>query len=399
MNIAARIDRLRNEGAFQVLAQVNALREQGRDIVSFCIGEPDFPTPQHICDAGIAAIRQGKTKYVPSGGIPRMKESVARYVSNRHNIEVKPANVTITPGVKPALLAAVLATVERGDDVIFPNPGFPVYRSHIEFVGATAVPLPLREEREFRFDIEELRSRITPRTKMIILNSPHNPTGGILTIEDVEAIATLANEHNFWILTDDIYTGISYGDPVPGILSVPGMLERSFVVDGHSKYYSMTGWRLGYLVCREDLESRMNTLMVNMFSCTAAFTQEAGIVALESSQEPSQAMVDEFRRRRDLVVAGLNAIEGISCLTPRGAFYAYPNVTKACRKLGMDDSSQFQEHLLEKAGVAVLGQDCFGPRADDEDQEYIRLSYATSQDNIREGLRRIREAVEGTPNN
>jgi len=394
MNIAARMHRLRNEGAFQVLAQVEELRREGRDIISFCIGEPDFPTPQHICEAGMAAIRAGKTKYVPSGGILRMKEAVARFASKRYNIEIKPSNVTITPGVKPALLAAILATVEEGDEVIYPNPGFPIYRSHIEFVGATAVPLPLREEFQFRFDPEELRSRLTLRTKMIILNSPHNPTGGILTRKDLEAIAAMAEEHDLWILTDDIYAGISYDGPVPGILSIPGMLERSLVVDGHSKFYSMTGWRLGYLICRDDLESQMNTLMVNLFSCTAHFTQEAGIVALESTQEPSLRMVEEFRRRRDLIVEGLNGIEGIHCLTPSGAFYVFPNVTQACRNLGLEGATQLQNYLLEKAGVAVLARECFGPKNEGEDQEYVRLSYATSQEQIQEGLRRIKQAVE-----
>lgn len=394
MKFAARMNRLSGEGAFEVLAKVNALREQGRDMISFCIGEPDFPTPAHICEAGIQAIRDGHTKYVPSGGLPELREAVARYVSHLRQVDIKAKNVIIAPGVKPALLAGVLAVVEEGDEVLYPNPGFPAYRSHIEFVGATAVPVPLREEKQFRLDVADLEQRVTDKTKMIILNSPQNPTGGILTQEDLEAISEVAKSRDLWVLSDEIYAQISYDGLVPSLLSIPGMMERTFYVDGYSKYYSMTGWRLGYVICNEEIASLLPTLMVNLISCTAAFTQQAGIVALESSQEPSERMVEEFRLRRDLIVAGLNDIDGVTCQTPRGAFYVYPNVTGACRKLGLPDSLAFQNYLLEQANVAVLARDCFGPKNPGEDQEYVRFSYATAADQIQEGLRRIKGAVE-----
>lgn len=394
MKFAARMDRMQGEGAFEVLAQVNQLREQGRDILSFFIGEPDFPTPEHICDAGIAAIRDGHTKYVPSAGIPPLREAIAKHIGQRSGIKLRKENVVITPGVKPALLTGMLSVVEEGDEVIYPNPGFPIYRSHIEFMGATAVPLPLHESRQFRFDVAELESRITAKTRMIIINSPQNPTGGILTREDLEAIAALAKDHDLWVLTDEIYAQIIYDGVCPSILSIPGMLERTILADGYSKFYAMTGWRLGFVVCSEELAHRLPTLMVNLFSCTAAFSQQAGIVALEATQEPSEQMVEEFRRRRDAIVTGLNEIEGISCQNPLGAFYAFPNVTAACRNLGLADARAFQDYLLEEANVAVLAREYFGPRNEGEDQEYIRLSYATSLDMIREGLRRIKAAVE-----
>jgi len=394
MQIARRIGRLGTETAFEVLAEVNRLKAQGQDIISFAIGEPDFDTPQNIKDAATRAIRDGYTHYSPSAGILPLRESIARYISKTRGVEVEPEEVVVTPGAKPILLNSILSCVNEGDEVIYPNPGFPIYESVINFMGAKPVPLPLLEERNFRFDPEKLRMSITPKTRMIIINSPQNPTGGILTQDDLEAIARIAIQKDLWVLSDEIYSRMVYEGEFRSIVSIPGMKERTILLDGFSKTYAMTGWRLGFGIMRKELAVHVARIETNSNSCTATFTQYAGVEALEGPQADSFAIIAEFERRRDLIYQGLNDIEGIKCVKPKGAFYIYPNVTEACRNLGLSDSKELQQHLLHKGGVAVLARSCFGQRCEGEKEEYVRLSYATSRENIVEGLGRIKRAIE-----
>jgi len=394
MQIARRIGRLGTETAFEVLAEVNRLKAQGQDIVSFAIGEPDFDTPQNIKDAATRAIRDGYTHYSPSAGILPLRESIARYISKTRGVEVEPEEVVVTPGAKPILFDSILSCVNEGDKVIYPNPGFPIYESVINFMGVKPVPLPLLEERNFRFDPEKLRMSITPETRMIIINSPQNPTGGILTQDDLEAIARIAIQKDLWVLSDEIYSRMVYEGEFRSIVSIPGMKERTILLDGFSKTYAMTGWRLGFGIMRKELAVHVARIETNSNSCTATFTQYAGVEALEGPQEDSLAMIAEFERRRDLIYQGLNDIEGIKCVKPKGAFYIYPNVTEACRNLGLSDSRELQQYLLHKGGVAVLARSCFGRRCEGEKEEYVRFSYATSRENIMEGLGRIKRAIE-----
>jgi len=394
MRKAKRMERLGTETAFEVLAEVNELRRKGRKIVSFCIGEPDFDTPENIKDAGIRALKDGYTHYSPSAGILPLREVIARYVSKTRGIEVDPEGVVITPGAKPIIAYGILACVNEGDEVIYPNPGFPIYESLISFVGAKPVSLPLLEEKEFSFDLQDLEARITDKTKMIIINSPHNPTGGILTEDDLETVARIAKEKDIWVLSDEVYSQIIYDTEFKSIASIPGMKERTILIDGFSKTYAMTGWRLGYGVMRQDLAQDLTRIETNVNSCTNTFIQHAGVEALEGPQDASLAMVGEFKERRDIIWEGLNEIKGIRCVKPKGAFYVYPNVTEACQNLNLRDSKKLQEYLLYEANVAVLGRSCFGCRNEEEKDEYIRLSYATSKKEILEGLRRIKKAVE-----
>ena len=382
------------ETAFEVLATVKQLEAEGRSIISFAIGEPDFDTPQNIKDAGCRAIQNNETHYGPSAGIMPLREAIAKYISETRNISVKPEHVVVTPGAKPIIFHGILACVDPGDEVIYPNPGFPIYESMINFVGAKPVPLPLVEEKNFSFDVQQLRSLVTEKTKMIIINSPQNPTGGVLSKEDLEAVAELAIEHDLWVISDEIYSRLVFDGEFRSITAIPGMQERTIIIDGFSKTYAMTGWRLGYGVMNEKLAETVARLETNSESCTATFTQWAGIEALTGPQDRAEAMAAEFRRRRDLIVEGLNKIEGIACCKPGGAFYVYPNVTGACKRLGLADSREFQRYLLYEAGVAVLARTCFGKRNQGEDQEYVRLSYATSTEQIQEGLARIKKAVE-----
>ncbi len=388
------MERLGTETAFEVLAEVNELKRQGKEIVSFCIGEPDFDTPENIKDAGIRALKDGYTHYSPSAGILPLREVIAQYISKTRRIEVDPEEVVITPGAKPIIAYGILACVNAGDEVIYPNPGFPIYESFINFVGAKPVPLPLLEEKEFSFDLEDLEARITDKTKMIIINSPHNPTGGILTEDDLEAVAKIAKEKDIWVLSDEVYSQIIYDTEFKSIASIPGMKERTILIDGFSKTYAMTGWRLGYGVMRKDLAQDLTRIETNVNSCTNTFIQHAGVAALEGPQDASLAMVGEFKERRDVIWEGLNEIKGIGCVNPKGAFYVYPNVTEVCQNLNLRDSKKLQEYLLYEANVAVLGRSCFGSRNEEEKDEYIRLSYATSKKEILEGLRRIKKAVE-----
>ncbi len=394
MQIARRMGRLGTETAFEVLAEVNRLKAEGQNIISFALGEPDFDTPRNIKDTATKAINDGYTHYSPSAGILPLRESIAHYISETRGIEVTPQEVVVTPGAKPIVFDSILSCVNEGDEVIYPNPGYPIYESVINFIGGKSVPLPLLEEKSFSFNPEDLRMRITPKTRMIILNSPHNPTGGILSPDDLETIAEIATQADLWVLSDEVYSKIIYDGEFRSIISIPGMKDRTILVDGFSKTYAMTGWRLGFGIMKKELAVHIARIETNVDSCTATFTQYAGIEALKGPQAESSAMIAEFQKRRDIIYEGLNNIEGIKCLRPRGAFYIYPNVTEACRNLDLRDSKELQQYLLHKANVAVLARSCFGQRNEGEKEEYIRLSYVTSRENIIEGVKRIKKAIE-----
>lgn len=394
MQIAQRMKLLGTETAFEVLAEVNKLKASGKNIISFAIGEPDFDTPENITNAGLKALREGYTHYSPSAGLLSLRESIARHISISRGIDVNPEEVVITPGAKPIIFYSILACINAGDEVIYPNPGFPIYESVINFIGAKSVPLPLLEEKDFRFDLEMLKEKITDRTKMIIINSPQNPTGGVLTEDDLKVIADLAIKNDLWVFSDEIYCNMVYDGKFKSISALPGMKERTILLDGFSKTYAMTGWRLGFGVMNKELAAHIARLETNSVSCTATFTQMAGVEALEGPQDESKAMIEEFRARRDLIVGELNKIDGISCKNPGGAFYVFPNVTEACKKLNLKNSKEFQQYLLYEAGVAVLARTCFGRKNEEENQEYVRLSYAASRESILEGVRRIKAAVE-----
>jgi len=383
LRLADRMAQLGTETAFEVLARARELERKGKSIVHLEIGEPDFETPEHIKDAAIKALREGFTHYTPAAGMIEAREAVAEHVETTRKVRVDPGEVVITPGSKPIMFFGILALVNPGDEVIVPNPGYPIYESVTKFAGGVAKPLVLREERGFRIDPDELRRTASPRTRLIILNSPHNPCGSALTREDLAVIAEVAQRHNAFVLADEIYGQIMYDGPHHSILSLPGMKERTILLDGFSKAYAMTGWRLGYGVMPRDLAARVAQLMVNSNSCAAAFTQIAGIAALRGPNGPVQAMVAEFRRRRDAIVNGLNAINGLSCTLPSGAFYAFPNAKRID-----GNSKRLADYLLNEAGVACLSGTAFG----DAGQGYLRFSYANSVENITEGLRRIMEA-------
>jgi aspartate/methionine/tyrosine aminotransferase len=375
--IAQRMVGLGTETAFEVLARAKNLEAQGRDVVHLEIGEPDFDTPANVVDAGVEALRSGWTHYGPSAGLPEARATIAEHFSRDRGVKVGPDNVVITPGAKPILFYTVLAVVNPGDEVIYPDPGFPIYESVISFFGGKPVPLPLREDREFTFDIADLEARISDKTRLLILNSPHNPCGSMLTHDDLAQIAELAQSHDFWVMADEIYSKITYELPHESITQFPGMLDRTVVVDGYSKTYAMTGWRLGYGILPADLAPHVARLQTNSNSCTASFTQRAGMEALTGPQTEVESMVAEFRKRRDFIVQGLNAIDGISCVRPKGAFYAFANI----KELGMT-SVEFQDRLLEEAGVAALAGTSFGP----EGEGYVRFSYANSLENIEKAL-------------
>lgn len=384
MKLAGRMGRLGTETAFEVLVRARALEAQGRDVIHLEIGEPDFDTPANIVEAAVEALRRGETHYTPSAGIAPLREAIAEDVSQTRGIPVSPEEVVVTPGAKPIIFFSLLALAEAGDEVIYPNPGFPIYESMIDFVGATPVPIPLREDKEFRFDVEELRAKITPRTRLIIINSPQNPTGSVLSREDLAAIAELARQHDLMVMADEVYSRILYAGEHLSVASFPGLKERTIIIDGYSKTYAMTGWRLGYGVMPAELAACVARLMVNSNSCTAAFTQHAGIEALRGPQDESIRMVAAFKERRDAVVAGLGSIPGLSCVEPKGAFYVFPNIEST----GMR-SKPFADHLLEKTGVAALAGTSFGAHG----EGYIRISYANSLENLRRAVERIGEAV------
>lgn len=385
-SLAKRIEGLRNESAFEVLSRARALEVQGRRILHLEIGQPDFPTPEHIVEAAFRAVREGKTGYGPTLGVPELREAVAQYTYQTRGVSVSADRVAITPGAKPMLLFTVLALVEPGDEVIYPDPGFPIYASVIRMAGGKPVPLPLREALGFRFEVAELAERVSPRTKLVILNSPQNPTGGVLGHQELEAIAELAERHDFYVLSDEVYSRLVYDTTAPSIAQLPGMLARTVLVDGVSKAYSMTGWRLGWGVLPEELVPAIELLMVNSNSCTATFIQYAAVAALQGPQDCVAAMRAEFHRRRDRFVDGLNRIPGIRCEKPQGAFYAFPNTAQ----LDPDDR-RLAGRLLEEAGIAALWGSSFGRYG----TGYLRFSYATAMEVLEESLERLTAFVGG----
>jgi aspartate/methionine/tyrosine aminotransferase len=383
---AERMKVLGTETAFEVLAKAKALERQGKNIVHLEIGEPDFDTPKHIKDAAVKALYAGYTHYVPAAGIQELREAIAEDVAKSRKIEVEPEEVVVTPGAKPIMFFAILACVNPGEEVLYPNPGFPIYESVINFVGAKPVPLPLKEEKDFGIDHEYVKKKVTKKTKMIIINSPENPTGGILTKEDLKLIADcVANRDDVLVFSDEVYSRIIYEGEHESIASLPGMKDKTIILDGFSKTYAMTGWRLGYGVMRKDLAQKVTQLMINSNSCTCAFAQMAGVEALKGPQDSVGKMVAEFKKRREIIVSGLNSIKGITCKKPRGAFYVFPNITGTGMK-----SQEFSDYLLNKAGVAVLPGTSFGAYG----EGYLRLSFANSVENIKKALNRISEAVE-----
>ena len=384
ISFAQRMAGLGTETAFEVLARARELERQGKSVVHLEIGEPDFDTPEHIKEAAVKALRDGYTHYTPSAGLYEAREAIAQYVEATRKIPAHPDEVVVTPGSKPVMFFAILALVDPGDEVIVPDPGYPIYESVARFVGAIPKPLVLREERGFRIDPDELRRLITPKTKLLVLNSPHNPCGSVLTREDVTAVAEAVQHSNAFILSDEIYCQIMYEGSHSSIASVPGMRERTIILDGFSKAYAMTGWRLGFGVMRKDLAARMTQLMVNSNSCAAAFTQIAGIAALRGPREPIERMVAEFRRRRDAIVTGLRGLDGVACTMPAGAFYAFPNVRRI-----EPHSKRLADFLLTEGGVACLSGTAFGAHGGG----YLRFSYANSVENIREGLHRMQAAL------
>lgn len=382
---AKRMERLGTESAFEVLAKAKAMEAKGKEIIHLEIGEPDFDTPENIRQTAIKALKDGQTHYTPAQGILPLRVVVAKYISNTRGIPVSPSEVVIAPGGKPVIFYAILALIDEGDEVLYPNPTYPSYESIINFVGAKPVPVPLLEEKEFTFDVDDLEKRVTPKTKMIILNSPENPTGGILTPSDLERIAEIAKRHNLLILSDEIYSRMIYEGEHHSIASVPGMKERTIILDGYSKTYAMTGWRMGYGVMPEPIADKVTKLNLNTVSCTATFTQISGIEALEGDQKEVAKMVEEFKKRRDIIVEGLNKIPGFSCKLPHGAFYVFPNIKGTGKK-----SKELADYLLEEAGVAGLSGTAFGEYG----EGYLRFSYANSVENIKKALARIKEAVE-----
>jgi aspartate/methionine/tyrosine aminotransferase len=388
MNIANRIQRLGTETAFVVLQRARALEAQGKSIVHLEIGEPDFDTPQNIIDAAKKALDDGFTHYGPSAGLPEARAAVAAYTNKTRNYNLYDAdNVVITPGAKPIMFYGMMAVINEGVEVIYPNPGFPIYESVINFLGAKAVPLPLREEREFRMDVGDLEARITPRTRMVIINTPQNPTGGILTREDLGQIAELAIKHNLMVLSDEIYSQITYGDfHHNSITEFDGMAERTMVLDGFSKTFAMTGWRLGYGLFPKDVAAVVAKLQTNCTSCTASFAQIAGIEALsDRTLDRVDFFLGEFKKRRDLIVERLNQIPGVRCHKPHGAFYVFPSIHGTGKT-----SAEMEHYLLNEAGVACLSGTAFGAFG----EGYIRFSYANSVENIEEAMNRVQAAIE-----
>jgi aspartate aminotransferase len=383
MKLAERMNRIGVETAFEVLVRARALEAQGRDIIHLEIGEPDFDTPRHIVEAGKQALDEGWTHYGPTQGLPELREAIASYIRRTRGIEVGAEHVCVVPGGKPIIFFPLMALLEPGDEVIYPNPGFPIYESMINFLGAKPVPIPLVEDRGFSFDLNVLKDSLSSKTKMLILNSPHNPTGGVIPAADVRAIADLVRDRDLVILSDEIYTRIYFDEEAPlSISTLPGMLEKTIILDGFSKTYAMTGWRMGYGVMPTWLVDPVNKLMVNSNSCTASFTQRAGIVALNGPQEDVTKMVEEFRRRRDAFCAALNTLPGFRCPIPGGAFYAFPNIQATGWK-----SKELADALLQKAGVACLSGTAFGEYGDG----YLRFSIANSYAKLMDAVERIRK--------
>jgi aspartate aminotransferase len=383
---AGAASRLGTEGAFAVLAHARQLEQRGRDVVHLEIGEPDFPTPEHVAEAAFAAIRAGETGYCPAPGLPELREAAAAELSRSRGVTIGPERVLVATGAKPFLFFTVLATCEPGDEVVYPDPGFPIYESAIRFAGATPVPLVLREDAEFAFSVEDLAARVRARTKLVILNSPQNPTGGVLGPETLAAAADLLRDSGAWVLSDEVYGRLLYEGTFASIATQPGMLERTVVLDSFSKTYAMTGWRCGYAAVPPPLLEPLTRLIINSTSCVPPFVQRAGIAALCGSQDAVAAMLAEFRTRRELVVSGLRALPGISCRVPHGAFYAFPNVAGVPL-----DADTLAARLLDEAGVAVLSGTAFGAAG----RDHLRLSYATSRERLAEGLQRMGAFLDG----
>jgi aspartate/methionine/tyrosine aminotransferase len=381
MKLAERMTRIGTETAFEVLVRARALEAQGHDIIHLEIGEPDFNTPRHIVDAGKQALDQGWTHYGPTQGLPELREAIASYICRTHGVRVGGEQVCVVPGGKPIIFFPMIALLEPGDEVIYPNPGFPIYESMINFLGAKPVPIPLVEERGFSFDLNVLKDSLSPKTKMLILNSPHNPTGGVIPASDIRAIADMVRDRDLMVLSDEIYTRIYFDEPPLSIASLPGMLEKTIILDGFSKTYAMTGWRMGYGVLPEWLVDPVNKLMVNSNSCTASFTQRAGIAALNGPQGDVDKMVAEFRQRRDAFCSGLNSLPGIRCAIPGGAFYAFPNISGT----GWN-SKELADALLQEGGVACLSGTAFGAYG----KGYLRFSIANSHEKLMAAVERIR---------
>ena len=380
LRLARRMSRLGTETAFEVLVRARALEAKGKNIIHLEIGEPDFDTPGNIIEAGSDALHKGWTHYGPSAGLPALREAIAEDAGRRRGVKIDPAEVVVVPGGKPIIFFSILALVEEEDEVIFPNPGFPIYESMIHFLGAKAVPIRLREEKDFNLDVDELASLISDRTKLIILNSPHNPTGGVLTERDIRDIAAAIGDRDIMVLADEIYSRLIFEGTHFSLMSLPGWKERTIVLDGFSKTYAMTGWRLGYGIMRADLATHVSRLMINSNSCTASFTQVAGIEALRGDQTSVDRMCSEFKRRRDIFVAGINKVKGFSCRMPKGAFYVFPNITGTgwpAKKLA--------DALLDEAGVACLAGTAFGAFG----EGHLRFSVANSIENIEKALKRI----------
>jgi aspartate aminotransferase len=385
MKLASRMSRLGTETAFSVLAKARALEAQGRHIIHLEIGEPDFDTPENIVEAGVNALRTGQTHYTPAAGIPQLREAIAADVASSRGIAVDPAQVVVTPGGKPIMFFIILALVDEGDEVLMPNPAFPIYESMVNFVGGKPVFVPLRQEKGFRFDLDEFKAGLTDRTKLVILNSPANPTGGILTKPDIEGLANILRERpDIMILSDEIYSRLLYSGEFASIASEPDMDDRTIILDGFSKTWAMTGWRLGYGVMPRDLAEVVAKLQVNSNSCVNAATQWAGVEAITGPQDSVDRMLAEFRGRRDLIVGGLNALPGVECLSPEGAFYAFPSIAGTGRS-----AADLADLLLNEAGVAVLAGTAFGQHG----EGHLRFSYANSRENISLALERMGDVL------
>jgi aspartate/methionine/tyrosine aminotransferase len=385
LQLASRMSRLGTETAFEVLNKARALERQGKNIIHLEIGEPDFDTPANVIEAAVDALHKGWTHYGPSAGLPDLRQTIAEYVSRTRGVKAAPEGVVVVPGGKPIIFFTMLALIDAGDEVIYPNPGFPIYESMINYAGGRAIPVRLREDRDFSLDVNELAALITDRTRLIILNSPQNPTGGVMVRKDVEQLAKIIGDRNIMVLSDEIYSRLLFEGEHFSIMSVPGMQERTILLDGFSKTYAMTGWRMGYGVMRPDLAAHITRLMTNSNSCTASFTQMAGIEALRGDQSSVDHMCGEFKRRRDVFVAGLNKIKGFSCRMPKGAFYVFPNITKT----GWN-SKPLADALLEQAGVAALSGTAFGEFG----EGYLRFSVANSLENLQQALDRIAKWTE-----
>lgn len=383
IKFAKRTFTMGTEGAFEVLAKAKALEREGKEVFHFEIGEPDFDTPENIKNAAIEALKKGYTHYTPSTGLMEIRSSVANYISKTRGIEVKPEEVIVTAGAKPAIVYSVLSLVEEGEEVIYPDPGYPIYSSAAKIAEAKLVPLPLIEEKNFRFDLNDLEKRVSDKTRMIIINSPHNPTGGILTLDDFYGIRDIIKNRDIFILADEIYSRIVYDGEFVSITRVKELRERTIIIDGFSKTYAMTGWRLGYGVANPDIINMISKYVINNYSCPTAFVQIAGIEALEGDQSSVDKMVKEFKERRDLIVKGLNEIPGVSCKVPNGAFYVFPNV----KSFGKT-SKEIQDYLLNEYGIACLPGTSFGENG----EGYLRFSYATDKESIKKALIKLKEA-------